>query len=68
MNLNISDLQENGIAFTETKQLIACSREQIILSFKTNYKIDLYAEPQVWWKEKEDCVYFNFLTRNEAES
>lgn len=46
MNLNISDLQENGIAFTEIKHLIACSREQIILFFKTNYKID-YAEPQV---------------------
>lgn len=59
MNLNISDLQENGIAFTEIKHLIACSREQIILFFKTNYKID-YAEPQVQWKDKEDYVYFNF--------
>lgn len=58
MNLNISDLQENGIAFTEIKHLIACSREQIILFFKTNYKID-YAEPQVQWKDKEDYVYFN---------
>jgi len=46
MNLNISDLQENGIAFTEIKHLIACSREQIILLFKTNYKID-YAETQI---------------------
>lgn len=59
MNLNISDLQENGIAFTEIKHLIACSREQIILFFKTNCKID-YAEPQVQWKDKEDYVYFNF--------
>ena len=59
MNLNISDLQENGIAFTEIKHLIACSREQIILFFKTNYKID-YAEPQIQWKDKEDYVYFNF--------
>lgn len=59
MNLNISDLQENGIAFTEIKHLIACSREQIILFFKTNYKID-YAEPQVQWKDKEDYVYLNF--------
>lgn len=59
MNLNISDLQENGIAFTEIKHLIACSREQVILSFKTNYKID-YAEPQVQWKDKEDYVYLNF--------
>ena len=59
MNLNISDLQENGIAFTEIKHLIACSREQIILFFKTNYKID-YTEPQVQWKDKEDYVYFNF--------
>ena len=46
MNWNISDLQENDIAFTEIKHLIACSREQNILFFKTNYKID-YAEPQV---------------------
>ena len=59
MNWNISDLQENGIAFTEIKHLIACSREQNILFFKTNYKID-YAEPQVQWKDKEDYVYFNF--------
>ena len=59
MNLNISDLQGNGIAFTEIKPLTAWSREQIILLFKTNYKID-YAEPQVQWKDKEDYVYFNF--------